>query len=66
MIELDADPAAVPDIGWLEKDLGCRVDEPVLEAGGYRQPHRTPTIVVMIGGEHHKDPLAHKEGWLSM
>ena len=65
-IQLDANPAACPDIRWFEVRFGVRLYERRLKTGWYRQPYCDVTIIVMVVGEHHKNLILHKEGRLAV
>src|SRR5260221_12553585 len=65
-LEVDAKPAAMPDIGRLKEHLGRFFNQICLEARRHRQPYGDMTIVMMVIGEHHKDFLVDKEGRLAV
>ena len=65
-IQLDANPAAHSHIGWLEERPGRGFYECRLKTRWYGQPYGDTTIVVVIVGEHNKDLVLHKEGWLTV
>lgn len=66
MLELDADPAAAPDVR--RTIVGARIflDERFLQAGRCGQPHADVPVMVVIVGKHREHALLREEGRLAV